>query len=493
MVCLTVAMVMLLSFAGDAMAQAGGGHYESTVKSRCQQIKQEVISQDKDKAYLVEYIVKCTKAVVREAFQKFLQGFYPAVFRAGRVVLVLAVTIFGVMLATGAIEKSSRDSFVLLFKLGCVLFFIKPDTVNQLFNMGMDSMDGLTDMVFQYGKGGNSGRCFDNDTLWDRLDCTLDVLIGTVKDTGSGGAALQGVSRGSMHFFASSIASTSVGAIIGMLGFYVTYTILMATIKSIHTYLAAIIALAFILMFAPMFVPMIMFKVTRTYFDKWMRIATSFILQPVILFGFLSLMLIAMETMMLTGEGSLMKTIMGPEGDQKNKFVSEALEKQGAFGSKMFQRLFDVGDSSRLNLTKETDTGVTGDRAKDSRADSGGDAATKGMNSMNTTWDKVQFDKLGKCGSAEKCQEKIAMVTLTMALTAFVFISMLNYIPNLATDLSGGIYEVPSLYKVMGSKLPGGDMTQKMMQGFTNKGTERMRGYTNKFRSEVEKMVGVRK
>lgn len=481
-----VLMVLLCSmFAPPASAKE---FEDSVLINKCAVIKAKVILLDLDKAYLVEYIVKCTTAVVKEVFGEFLQGFYNAVFRAGQAVLTLAVTIFGVMLATGAVEKASRDGFVVLFKLGCVLYFVQPHIVTWIFNSGLDAMEELTNAVYQFGNWGQSGRCFDVFTLWDRLDCTLDVLIGTVKDT-ENGAQLQGVSRGMLHFFASNMASTSLGAIIGMLGFYVTYEVVLAVIKSLHTYLAAIIALAFILMFAPLFVPMIMFKVTRSFFDKWMRIAISFILQPVILFGFLSMMMIAMETMMLTGPGSLLKTI-DPSLDQKNKFVSEALENQGAFGSKMFERMFDTGNTAERNIQLE-DTGATGMRGVDKSVKNADDvdAAVAGMGSMNTRWDKVQYAKLKNCGSAEECQKRIAMVMVTMALTAFVFVSMLNYIPNLATDLSGGIYEVPSLYKELGSKIPGAEMLGKGVQGGANAITENARRFTEGFRDTVRRNV----
>lgn len=489
-VSMLIMFATLLCASVISSAHAAAPAYEdSAITSKCDAIKTAIIAADLDKAYVVEYIVACTKTVVRDTFVVFLWNFYSLVSNIAKATLTLATVILGVMLVSGMVEKPSRDVFVFLFKMGCVLFFIQPTTVLDIFNMGLDSMDGLTDMMYNYSFFTSGGRCFDSATLWDRLDCTLDVLIGTVKD--GGGSSIQGVSRGLMHFFASNIASTSLGAVIGMLGFYVTFTVLFAAIKSIHTYLAAIIALAFLLMLAPMFVPMIMFKQTRSYFDKWMRIAISFILQPVILFAFLSLMLVAMDTMMLTGSGSLLRVI-DPNLDQPNKFMSEALETQGVFGVKTFERLFDPGDSSRHSLTAVED-GAMGRRAEDTRARSGDMAgAAAGYGVMATSWDKVQYDRLAHCGSAEDCQRKLAMITLTMALTAFVFISMLNYIPHLATDLTGGVYEVPNLFTMMGSQLPGGDMVQQQMQGATNKATEAMRGGVNNFREEMSRLIGGR-
>lgn len=470
---MTMTVIVLFTTVAPAFAQGAYGNVQST----CQAIRQQVEGSDIDGAWLTEYIVTCTKTVVLQAFLRFVVEFYTIMHEIIMAAMTLAVTLFGVLLITGMIEKSARDTFVGLFKFGCVLFFVRPDTVTQIFNMGMDAMDGLTDIVFQFGKGG-SARCYDNATLWDRVDCMLDLLIGIVKKGGAGGGAagadVQGISRGAMHFFMSNIAGSGIGALIGMLGFYVAYQMLMATIKSIHTYLAAIISLAFVLMLAPMFVPMIMFKVSRTYFDKWHRISTSFVLQPVILFGFLSLMLIALEDM-LVGEdnpGAYYRVACGPQCLQKDGFISKVLtEGEGIETGGNY-----YGSSSRVNLantarTKASlvDTGVFG-RYMSAKPQKGNTVGS--FFGAGGRFDRVDYKKqaqLTGAGDETKQQEKMALSAIALALTAFVFISMLNYIPNLATDLSGGLYEVPNLFKTMGEKLPGGEQMQKVIGDLGNR------------------------
>lgn len=497
--CVVATMVMLC--VAPAFAQGGGGAY-GNVQSTCQMIRQQVESSDLDGAWLTEYIVTCTKTVVLQAFREFLYQFYTIVHVIITAALTLAVVLFGVMLMTGVIEKSARDSFVGLFKFACVLFFVRPDTVDQIFNMGMDAMDGLTDIVFQFGKGsGSSGRCFDNATIWDRVDCMLDVLIGIVKGGGAGGGAsdVQGISRGTMHFWMSSIAGSGIGALVGVLGFYTAYQVLMATIKSIHTYLAAIIALAFVLMLAPMFVPMIMFKASRTYFDKWQRIATSFVLQPVILFAFLSLMMIALEDMLIgqNNPGSYYKVACGTQCLQRDGFISKVLTEGGGIqtGGNF------AGDSSRFNLantakTSGLRTGSAGSvpylRGPDPKGGRGGASA---MVRTGDRFDKIDYTKeasLSGAGDETKQQEKQALVAVALALTAFVFISMLNYIPNLATDLAGGLYEVPNLFKEMGSQLPGGEQMSNALKGVSSRVNAQFSSGIDSIRKSAESMVGRR-
>jgi len=503
---LLIAACILFGTLATAYAQTGALEAER-VSNQCRAIKADIISEDLDNAYLAEYLVTCVRTTIQSVFVEFINGFYPLVAAAGQAAMVLSVTIFGVLLVSGAIEKSSRDSFVLLFKLGCVLFFIQPERVEEIYGMGIDSMDSLTNIVYTFGKDQHSLRCYDNVTLWDRVDCMLDVIIGIVKEdeleaagkslnSGGGSVKVEGVSRGLMYFFFTNMTAGSMGFIIGVLGFYVMYTFLFALVKSIHTFLAAIIGLSFLLVFAPMFVPMIMFRVTRSYFDKWMRICISFVLQPVILFAFLSLMMIALDTMLISGENSFMKTVMGPTADSRNASPNEALDKQGAFdGKRRVGPYVQLSNSAYIKDPRVVDTGTLGKRVESASAEG---LPNQLKNDGNFTGaqlplDTVDYNKMVQCGSAENCMQKLGLSVLTIALTCFVFVSMLNYIPTMAADLSGGVYEVPNLFGEVGSKLPFMDQAQGMLKKSTAEMTEKIRPQVRQFSDEVGKLIGARR
>lgn len=461
-----LAAVLLCCFVTPAAHAQTGGTFANS-EARCQQIRQEVAGSDVDGVYLTEYIVKCVKTIATEVFEQFIEQFYPYVEAAITAVLTLAVCIFGVLMLTGSIEKSSRDSFVLLFKMACVLYFVLPSTAKEIFHMGVDSMDALTDLVFTFGKGTTSGRCIDNATVWDRVDCLLDILIGIKKNGGGAGGAsqIQGISRGLLHFnFASMFSQGGVGFMIGAIMYYVVLSVIMATIKSIQTYLAAIIGIAFMLIFEPMFVPMIMFKVSREFFNKWHRIATAFVLQPVILFGFLSFMMIAFDKM-VCGQGGFLTVTFGQQGCQPEQYPSDMMEKNGAiipseniFGANTSADASEKGGGSKVKDGVFSDAVPTDGKTKRAKQ------RDQSFGSMGTMFDAIDYSKLCQGGGdAAKCQEQVGYAAITLALTAFVFISMLNYIPNLATDLSGGLYEVPNLFQDVGSKLPGGEALEKKL------------------------------
>lgn len=80
--------------------------------------------------------------------------------------------------------------------------------------------------------------------------------------------------------------------------------------------------------------------------------------------------------------------------------------------------------------------------------------------------DGLDYEKLAEVmrGASDdaEAKEKLAYGAIILALTTFVFISMLNYIPVLATDLSGGVFEVPNLYEKVGQNFIGANQVEAM-------------------------------
>ncbi len=453
--------LMMVMTADMVMSQASaqGALQLGTAEQRCQQFKAEGV--------LVPYIVRCVEMMVREALVEFITQFYPMVVGTVEIVMILGVTLFGTMVAIGALEKTSRDTFVTLFKFSAIIFFIQPDQVLWLFNSGMTFLEELTDMVFQWGKlPMQQGRCMalygGDPSLWQRVECMIDVTIG-IAGKGEGGPAangeLEGISRGMFHFLMTNMTTENSGGLsplMGGLGFYVAYTILKATIKSIHTYLAAILGLGFMLVLSPIFVPLIFFKVTRTYFDKWMRICGSFILQPVILFGFLSFMMIVMDQQLFNFTG----TVAGEDcARDQNCFIAKRLADGGAdVRTKVgaFENQAEATEETgEVNRNLRSVLGAVQERSRNQDVDLSQDSSKVGFKHPFHGYDTERWAQIAGAGDVSELLSKASASTFTLALTAFVFLSMLKYIPNLATDLSGGIYEVPNLYKQIGEKIPG--------------------------------------
>jgi hypothetical protein len=481
---LCVSLICIGIFSESARAftdNSVAGAYNNAGQS-CQMIRETIERDDKDGAWITEYIITCIKAVIMGddkygitgAFEIFLNAFYPALEPIIQAAVTLAVVLLGAALLTGLIEKPARDVFVFLLKLAMVVYLVQTSTVQWVYDSSIETMDALTDSVFTFGKGGEvEGRCtpHDEDILWDRVDCMLDVIIG-IKQEGSGAQNKvspdkSGIKRGMMHFFYANMTSGGMGAMIGLLGLYTLFSFVFAVIKSLHTYLAAVLALSFILILMPMFVPMLMFKATRNYFDKWYRISISFILQPVLLFGFLSLMMVAFDMILVSGNNSVTRMIIGDEAD--TTVLSEALERAGVFEEKKFnQQGIIVAQAGKVTdgLTG-TGTGVIEGLKTTQQGASVRDAGA--VNNMVLTYrpmEGLDYNKLAarmkdtKDGAEAK--ERMTYAVILLAMTSFIFLSMLNYIPVMATDLAGGVFEVPNLHEMVGQNFLGANQAESM-------------------------------
>ncbi len=480
--CVSLMCAGIFSDSARAFANKSVAGAYNNVGQSCKMIRERISAEDKDGAWITEYIVTCIKAVIMGddeygitgAFEIFLNAFYPALEPIIQVAVTLAVILLGAALLAGLIEKPARDVFVFLLKLAMVVYFVQTSTVQWVYDSSIETMDALTDSVFTFGKGGEvEGRCAPkaDDILWDRVDCMLDVIIG-IKQEGSGtdnkvSPEKSGIKRGMMHFFFANMTSGGMGAMIGLLGLYTLFSFVFAVIKALHTYLAAILALSFILILMPMFVPMIMFKVTRNYFDKWYRIAVSFILQPVLLFGFLSLMMVAFDMILVSGNNSITRMIIGDEAD--TTVLSEALERAGVFEEQKLNQQGIIVSQARKITDQMNSKGsgvIAGMRTSQQGTSIRDSSKPKNMVVSYRPMEGISYDNLAdimkdtKDGSEAK--ERMTYAVILLAMTCFIFLSMLNYIPVMATDLAGGVFEVPNLHEMVGQNFLGANQAESM-------------------------------
>ena len=96
-----------------------------SITSVCAFFRKSIALADGDDVWLTEYIVTCIKYTITNAFLQFLTAFYGAVETPIRAAITLAVALFGVLLASGMIEKPARDSFIFLMKLACVTYLFR--------------------------------------------------------------------------------------------------------------------------------------------------------------------------------------------------------------------------------------------------------------------------------------------------------------------------------------------------------------------------------
>lgn len=294
---------------------------------------------------LANRIVGCIRQTLHDASFIFFDpnyGIHSIVAKAIGALLVLAVAIYGVMLASGLVEKLNRDTFILLIKIGFISYFVV--NTQQLYELILAAIDALATSMFQFSSPGLFGICMEKLSIWERMDCMVDSVIGikTADITSSNfqgfnenfiGEAMQ---RGLIATFFEIMKSSSFGFVIGIMGFIFIYTMLFFMVKVLFAFLTSFISLTFLLMIGPIFIPLVIFRATKQYFDKWVRLIIASALQPILLVAFITFAVAGMDLALFTGPTSITRVIAGNAAAQPGfsltQYVNQFIIKKVAEG-----------------------------------------------------------------------------------------------------------------------------------------------------------------
>ena len=262
-------------------------------------------------------------------FAEFQRSIQMVVFAA----LTLYVILFGItlVLEPKKANKASLSGFVIKFLL--VLYFAIGLNVfawdgtkkveNGFVQYGLpffkSASYSLASMVF-HGAGAKSTLCNFNDfqnikykpgmdfyRIWDSIDCRLFTYLGVTP-------AVLPDTKPALDL-PSSLAkfnNTNVAGVLGMFivlaGILVSGNILFAIYISvflvlflslmiffISTFIVYTVTIYCMAYFAPIFIPMALFEKTKGYFDGWIKLLISCSVQPAILLGFITLLLITYD------------------------------------------------------------------------------------------------------------------------------------------------------------------------------------------------------
>jgi len=423
---------------------------------------------------LINRFGSCIQDVVMQVASKFFTEMYLFFVGSLSAFLTLGVIIYGVMLSAGLVENIKRDSMVLLLKIVFVVFFAQ--NLEMMFLWIVDAMNGLIDLYFQFSSSFDEGKCAlvgAGFSPFKRLDCLMDLVVG-LKTSDYGGSYSEKVSgdsveRGLLNFFFKAGISTTLGIVISAIGFAMVYTLIFTVIKIVFFYLIALIGLTFMIMLGPIFIPLVIFKVTKGYFDKWLNIIVSFALQPVIMFAYVALMIIAFDKAIFSGSNSLVSAIAGPESQQPGFNLNEWLEQNQVFkregrGGAQVKVDDPMKDTSCLESGDQTSATPSGIRRNDCGSE---DSVKTYANSVPISM--IDWKKLAEVRGMEEKElyNQVMLASIFVGLVMYVFSSMLRYIPSIATDVTGGSYDAANLWREIGgnplSKMAG-NLTGSLQQ-----------------------------
>jgi hypothetical protein len=278
-------------------------------------------------------IVGCVRQTIDNAAERFFNprtGFFSIVKQAVFALITFSVVIYGVMVASGMVEKLGRDTLVLLLKVGFVVWGV--ENTDWIYQQMMAMVDALSAAMFNFNTldAVPDNACPNKPSVWMRIDCVLDTIIGIdmserlsearpglnsenwANDLGSA----SGLERGLVGVFFTIMKGSDIGFITGVIGLIATWTMVVFLVKVLFSFLAAFIGLAFMVMLGPLFIPLVIFKSTKQYFDKWYQFIITTALQPVLMLTFVTFATAAMDLVIFSGERSIYQTIAGNEAKQ---------------------------------------------------------------------------------------------------------------------------------------------------------------------------------
>jgi type IV secretory pathway VirB6-like protein len=120
------------------------------------------------------------------------------------------------------------------------------------------------------------------------MDCVLTEFIGWNAKNANGEWQKVPLLFG---MFTHAINSGAGGAFIALLVFMSIYGLVISLMRVAFIYILSMMGLILLFMIAPIIIPMMLFPQTKPMFDGWWKTIVSMVMQPVILFAYLSFML----------------------------------------------------------------------------------------------------------------------------------------------------------------------------------------------------------
>ncbi|MFN7038340.1 MAG: type IV secretion system protein [Alphaproteobacteria bacterium] len=252
---------------------------------------------------------------------------------AVKLALTLYVIFFGIKIALGQDLPKKGEVFIFLMKAILVMYFSvgiynPSNTQNSVpncpSNVGyedgitkymlpgfMNLGSALSNIVIKAGSA--NGFCnydpssyktgFEYLSLWDALDCRVGYYFGIYNPSQGATAATVAIVAIVAPFFLTLIMAVLFSAQIFMAIIVLIFAIFLLSfiVFFVNIYIVALIAVAILIYFAPLFVPMALFRQTKGYFDSWLRLTFGYAIQPVVIVAFIALLFTIFDQMFYEG------------------------------------------------------------------------------------------------------------------------------------------------------------------------------------------------
>lgn len=445
---------------------------------------------------LTNKIVTCIRESVTHVTGLYFKQFYPLVQRIVAGFLTLGVAIYGTLAAFGMIEKVGRDTMVLVIKIAFITYFVTNSPV--IYDYVTRFMDAAGETVIAQtpnttpvsGSGGGSQRAQCLQTMkansagkaysgaWLSMDCMIDSVVGIKVPTDNSGITLtagsgekwynqnlkgRGMARGLLFVFFSSLQTSVLGALIAIIGFVFLYSLVFLIIKALFVFISGYLGVAFLVIFSPIFIPLVLFRTTKQYFDKWVKLLISFMLQPVLIMVFIMFAITAIDLAMFSGNYSVMYRIAGDASRAKGFNLNDYLTKNEAIRESAKTVAQVKAGTDKAGISDPNKGGVVTDNVNSDctealmRNDPELKAICEQVQPIQLWRNEIDWKKLaeirtpkvtvtGDVRPEQQISREVLAAVIFAGIVVFVMNGLLKLVPVMTNDLLGESFQSPNLY-----------------------------------------------
>lgn len=425
----------------------------------------------------VNRMIACIGETVIWSVQKHLGAYNTGIIQIIRALFVLAIIMYGILLFMGRGNIAVRDGIMLAIKIGFITWLVINSEFGKLFPYLLGMINWTVGLVTSYVTTQLNPYCGVSQQIWLRVDCVLGLLIGGIIPG-------IGLSSGLIGFLGAALFSGGTGLALFLLGLGILLVLGMALFQAAFILVSSYIALALLAIVAPLMIPLILFQVTSGYFQKWVRLLIGVILQPIFLFAYLSILLIALDVAILSGPYSVYRSLTCSDPDLYQHQIGTYMlgssvyversglsaiesftvnQQPGMFKSKYYPKTSSTVQSGVQGKVNTWDTGAA---VPDNAQAPGAEIFQKGNIAIDIPTTGIYFEELAaRCGFCDAQaflpgnEQALFLCTLqyflrvlisfiTAVVVVYIFYTMLQFIPYLSTLISSDLFALPSFARI---------------------------------------------
>ncbi len=222
-------------------------------------------------ARLIKFVQETLVGAAKHVFEGIVKntGFNDYI----RILLIIHVTLFGLGYLAGFVDMTKSEVIIRVIKIGTVTAFMSDGSWDffhnhlfQIFTGGVETILGV--MFVNFFGSSTSGH--------DLLDSILRMFFAS-----------------ETHFKLWSLVTTGnfIFGFMFVVIFYISlFFFLMACLSAVILYCISFIAIAILIILGPIFIPFILFKVTKPMTEQWLKQLISYFMQPLLVMAFIGFM-----------------------------------------------------------------------------------------------------------------------------------------------------------------------------------------------------------